>query len=108
MSKEITAVHGTVLDESIRLSLGELCRSCAVSAEFIIEMVEEGVVEPSGERPEQWRFTGNSVRRVQRAVRLSRDLRVNLPGVALALDLMDELEKLRRQQRRYSRFADKE
>jgi len=35
------------------------------------------------------------VRRARRAIRLSRDLDVNLPGVGLALELLDELEDLR-------------
>jgi chaperone modulatory protein CbpM len=30
-------------------------------------------------------------------VRLQRDLEINLPGVALALELMEEIEELRRE-----------
>jgi len=48
----------------------------------------------------QWRFTYTEIRRVQTAVRLQRDLRINLPGCALALDLLDELEELRQLRRR--------
>jgi len=33
------------------------------------------------------------------ALRLERDLEVNLAGIALALDLMEELEQLRRELR---------
>ena len=33
------------------------------------------------------------------ALRLQRDLEINLPGVALALELMEELERLRRELR---------
>ena len=87
---------GIVLDDELLLSLRELCRLCGVNAESIIAMVDEGVVEPQGAHPREWRFRGMSVRRVQIALQLQRDLRVNLPGAALVLDLLEELEELRR------------
>jgi chaperone modulatory protein CbpM len=37
------------------------------------------------------------LRRARIAVRLERDLELNLAGVALALDLLEELEQLRQQ-----------
>jgi len=89
-----------VLDRRVVFTLGELSRACSISAEVLIDMVEEGVVEPIGEDPTQWRFPGDAVARVQTALRLSEDLRVNLAGAALALDLMDELNELRQRGRR--------
>jgi chaperone modulatory protein CbpM len=65
----------------------------------VIEMVDEGLVEPAGAGPEDWRFRGPALQRVQTALRLSHDLRVNLAGAALALELMDERDDLRRQLR---------
>ena len=58
-------------------------------------MVEEGIVEPRGDAPSDWRFTGRSLFRAQRALNLARDLRVNWSGAALALDLLEEIERLR-------------
>jgi chaperone modulatory protein CbpM len=98
MTKLLT---GIVLDDELLLSLRELCRLCGVNAEMIIDMIEEGVVEPQGADPREWRFGGTSVRRVQIALRLQRDLRVNLPGVALVLELLEELEELRRLHRQH-------
>ena len=86
---------GTVLDDRTVFTLHELCRICGVHAELVIEMVEEGVLEPRGAAPAQWRFSGIAVTRAQKALKLSRDLRVNWPGAALALDLLEELEQLR-------------
>ncbi|MCL1979839.1 MAG: MerR family transcriptional regulator, partial [Proteobacteria bacterium] len=40
-------------------------------------------------------FTAIAIKRVQTTMRLQRDLRINLPGCALALDLLEELEELR-------------
>ena len=93
-------LSGTVLDERTVFTLHELCRACGVHAELVIEMVEEGVLEPRGAFPADWRFTGSAVTRAQKALKLSRDLRVNWPGAALALDLLEEVEQLRLERRR--------
>ena len=93
-------LSGTVLDERTVFTLHELCRACGVHAELVIEMVEEGVLEPRGALPAQWRFPGSAVTRAQKALKLSRDLRVNWPGAALALDLLEEVEQLRLERRR--------
>ena len=86
---------GIVLDEQTELTLAELSRACAAQAERIIELVEEGVLEPIGPEPARWRFTAVHLRRARVAVRLQRDLGLNLAGAALALQLLDEVEDLR-------------
>ena len=86
---------GIVLDEQTELTMAELCRACAAQAERIIELVEEGLLEPIGPEPARWRFTGVNLRRARVAVRLQRDLGVNLAGAALALQLLDEVDALR-------------
>ena len=88
-------LQGTVLNEEMQCSLVEICRFCGVTAERIHEMVDEGVISPHGLSPREWHFTTIEIRRVQTAVRLQNDLHVNLPGCALVLDLIEELEELR-------------
>jgi len=83
-----------VLEESVEITLDELTRSCRVHAEWVLELVEEGVLEPLGPGGPQWRFSATSVVRVQKAQRLQRDLGVNLPGIALALQLLDRIDAL--------------
>ena len=79
-------------------SLEQLCRTCAVQTEFVIAMLDEGVVQPvKGQAPESWRFGETGVHHLTVAWRLQRDLGVNPAGAALALRLMDELETLRAQ-----------
>lgn len=90
-----TALVGTILEEEVVLSLGELCRASQLSAERVIEMAEEGIIEPVGRSPERWRFRGVSLQRIRCAQRLEDDLGVNAAGVALVLELLDELERLR-------------
>ena len=99
--QEFTAIRGTIVEAEAALSLGELCRACAVSAEDVIRLVEEGVIEPRGPEPRVWRFEAVCVRRVGRAQRLRRDLGINLAGAALAVDLLEELDRLRTRLQRY-------
>jgi chaperone modulatory protein CbpM len=95
------AIRGTIVEADSALSLRELCRACAVSAEDVIRLVDEGVIEPRGREPTAWRFEAVCVRRVSRAQRLRRDLGINLAGAALAVDLLEELERLRTRLQRY-------
>lgn len=91
---------GVLLDENLVLSLNELCRTCRLDSAKVVEMVEQGVVEPQGTAPSEWRFDTVAFKRLQVAVRLQQDLDVNAAGAALVLDLLEELEILRQKLRR--------
>ncbi len=93
MNQKILA--GILLDERSELSLNELSLACSSSTEWVVELVEEGVLEPIGQERAQWRFSGTSLRRAHAAMRLQHDLDINLAGVALALDLLEEIDMLR-------------
>ncbi len=96
MVKQTTDVlTGHILEIESRLTLRQLCDTCAVHAEYIIELVDEGFIEPTGVEKAHWCFSGVAIKRVQKAKRLQRDLGINLAGVALAIELMDEIEYLR-------------
>jgi chaperone modulatory protein CbpM len=87
---------GTLFDDSALLTVQDLSRMCSVDEHHIIEFVEEGVLN-AVEYHRELHFTGASLRRARLAVRLERDLELNLAGLALALDLMEELQQLRRE-----------
>jgi chaperone modulatory protein CbpM len=91
----VTFIHGAVVEEQLHLTLGELCQACSAEQEHVLNWVLEGVLEPIGESPQNWRFAGESLRRARTALRLSRDLEINPAGVALALDLLDQIAMLR-------------
>ena len=93
-------VNGMILDETTTLTLDELSCACSVKIERIIELVDEGILEPLGRDLDEWCFPGPSLGRARVAMHLQRDLDINLAGVALVLDLMDELESLRARLRR--------
>ena len=89
-------LSGSLFDESARLSIGDLSRMCAVDERHIVEFVEEGVLHVVDISTE-WRFTGDELRRARLALRLERDLELNLAGVALAVELIEEISQLRRE-----------
>lgn len=92
---EIT-LTGEVLEESDLVSLADLCRSCTVETNTITTLVAEGILDPTGEDIEHWRFTIGSLRRVKTVIHLQRDLGVNLAGAALALELLDRIAEMER------------
>ena len=87
-------IDGILIDEQTEISLNELCRACSSSAEWIIELVDEGVLEPVNYQQTHWCFTGNSLQKAQTASRLKRDLGLNLAGIALALEKIKKIDKL--------------
>ena len=96
-SSEDQALSGAIFEESALLTVKDLSRMCAVDERHIVEFVEEGVLNVVEVNAAEWHFTGAALRRPRRALRLERDLEINLAGLALALELMEEVERLRRE-----------
>lgn len=82
-----------ILNESTVFTLSEVCRSCGADTHFVYELVQEGVILPRGNRVNEWVFDGLNVVKIRKAYRLHRDLHVNLPGIALAFELLDRLDQ---------------
>ena len=81
-----------VLDATTLISFDELCRASGVDVTWVEEMIAHGVVSPTADGP---RYTALSITRIRKARRLEQDFSLNAPGVALAIDLLDEIERLR-------------
>lgn len=84
-------------EQDAELQLSDLCRICGVSREIVIEWVQAGVIEPRGEA--RWRFPARELRRIRRAGRLQRDLELESQALPVVLDLLEEVERLRREVR---------
>jgi chaperone modulatory protein CbpM len=84
-----------ILEEQTGLTLDDLCLACAVRDEQIIALVDVGVLEPQGREPAHWRFGGVSLHRARMALRLQRDLDIDVAGAALALQLIEEIDTLK-------------
>ena len=96
-SSEDQPLSGAIVEQSALLTVKDLSRMCAVDERHIVEFVEEGVLHVVEINSPEWYFRGEALRRTRLALRLERDLELNLAGVALALELMEELERLRRE-----------
>lgn len=90
-------------ETSYYLSLTELTQSVRLSTDTVITIVDCGIVEPRGDQPQQWLFEPHMVKLIQRACRLQRDLELDWPAVALALDLTEQLRQLREENERLRR-----
>ena len=93
----ITWIEGTIVENEVHMTMVELAEAASTPEDLIMAWVSEGVLSPAGATPQDWRFSGNSLQRAKTAARLMHDLELNLPGVALALNLLDELDQLRNQ-----------
>lgn len=96
-----SVLRGQLIDEESLISLEELCQHCMLKTDDVITLVSEGIIDPHVDRPDpdratRWHFHISSVRRVQTTVHLQRDLGVNLPGAALALELLDRIADLQK------------
>lgn len=93
--KAAAASTSEIVDALPVYSMDELCRSCEVPVEWVAELTEYGVLEPKGRTKAEWTFSSLSIVRVAKAKRLERDLGLNVPGIALVLDLLGQIDKLR-------------
>ena len=90
---------GTLIDEATQISVEQLSVFCSVRRERIVALVQEGVLEPvlkrRSPRADDWRFAGESLKRAARALRLQRELEIDISALGLVLDLLEEIETLR-------------
>ena len=86
-------------DATATFSLYEICERGECHAEYVIKLVNYGVISPVQDVPEarQWQFDLQALARLRKALRLQRDLKINLPGLAMSLELLDEVQEMRRE-----------
>jgi chaperone modulatory protein CbpM len=98
-----TTLHvfdGIVVEEEIVFSLSGLCQAAGASPAEVLGLVDEGVLQPTGDAPQRWAFAGPSLRATRVALRLNTDLALGTAGAALVLDLLEEVGALRARLRR--------
>jgi chaperone modulatory protein CbpM len=92
----LAVLDAVVVEHEVRFSLHELVRAADADAAWLCALVEEGVLVPEGGSPDDWVFEGASLRRARLAMRLGRDFDLRPSDAALVLDLLDEIDALRR------------
>ena len=85
---------GVCLTDEYALELEAFALACGTEAEFVRLLVDEGLLQPLAVQP-AWRFGGEELARVRRIRRLQRDFEANLQSVAVMLDRLAEVERLR-------------
>lgn len=93
--KNTGAITGEPISNDPVYSLEDLGAVCNVETAWIIELIEHGLIEARGTTASEWRFSSLSVVRLAKAKRLDQDLGVNPAGIALAFDLLAEIDRLR-------------
>lgn len=83
------------LEQDIQLTFEEIVCACDGNAEWVVSVIEEEIISIDG-NPQSASFSGFQLARLRRAHRISRDFEASVPATALILQLLDELESLRK------------
>ena len=95
MNERADEIDVEPLDERREYTVEELCRVCRLERHRLVEYVAHGVVGGVAESRE--RFTWIELHRLVRAVRVRRELEVELADLPLVLDLLETIERQRRE-----------
>lgn len=77
----------------------EVAKRCGIHPEMVKRLVVLGLIDPVESAPDL--FFPEVTIRIQRVLRLRRDLGVNYSAAALILDLLDRIEELEQRLRRF-------
>ena len=88
-----------IVEPQVTFTLREICERGDCHAELVLKMVSYGIIEPvealDQEEIRHWEFDLAALLRLQKAMRLQRDLKMNLPGLAMSLELLDQVDTMR-------------
>lgn len=82
------------LDQRETITVTELSRACALSADELGELVGYGVLAPVGQPPDETLFSAEWVMPLRRAARLRRDLDLDLYAIAILLGYLRRIDAL--------------
>lgn len=88
------------------LPIEELARAAGLHIGLIEQLVEYGVIEPAPGSASQTLFPVAAIDRLRCAVRLRRDLGVNLAGAAVIVEMRERLRTLRTELERFQKLAE--
>ena len=92
---DVLMIATVVVEEHVSFDLATLCRASGAHAHQVHALVDEGLLQPTGQGPDAWRFGGEALPQTRQALRLAREFDLDLPAVALVMDLMAQIEQLR-------------
>ena len=86
------------VNQDIYLTFSEVITTCNCEPEWLVSLVEESAISIDGE-PQQAQYSGYQLAQIRRALRIRRDFEASAPATALILELLEELQRLRRLER---------
>jgi chaperone modulatory protein CbpM len=87
------------------ISYHELCKSEDIEDEFVMAIVEYGIVEPTKIAPrEDWEFEASSVYWIKKASRLRVDLEIDWVAIAMVIELLKQKDALEKENDRINRL----
>jgi len=90
-------IAGVIVEKSHALTLDELCNAIQTQPEIVVQLIEYQLIHPEGETRQDWRFDSVCLKRARIAASFYHNLEVNMPGIALALELLDEIDHLQQE-----------
>jgi chaperone modulatory protein CbpM len=88
-----TVIAGVLMDGSASLTFVEVCQTCHISKDDLLNLIEHGFLEQQALLSQQ--INEDALAKIQSACRLQEDLGLNIPGVVLAMELLEELVQVR-------------
>lgn len=85
-----------IVDEQRSFDLHHFAQACGQSPEWVLQLLEYDIL-PNRPDSRVHQFFGDDISRARRAYRLQRDFDASFTAVAMMLDLIDEVQNLRRQ-----------
>lgn len=89
-------LEAEIIDEQYTFDLTHFAQACGQSPEWVLQLLEYEIL-PARPEDSMHQFFADELIRARRAYRLQRDFEASLSAVAMMLDLIDEVQQLRKQ-----------
>jgi chaperone modulatory protein CbpM len=91
----VLTTASVVVEEQVSFTLSALCKASGAEQALVHGLVGEGLLQPTGQSTEDWRFSGDALPQTRKALRLTRDFELDLAAVSLVMALLAEIDRLR-------------
>lgn len=89
-------LEAEIVDEHYVFDLTHFAQACGQSPEWVLQLLEYEIL-PARSETCIHQFFGDELSRARRAYRLQRDFDASLSAVAMMMDLIDEVQQLRKE-----------
>lgn len=91
MTKLIT---GILVEETTTFTFEEVCCQYHIPQALLVELIEYGLFNNQTTQIDEISFDQKALQTMETAFRLHKDLDINLPGVVLALELLEKIDNM--------------